>query len=216
MRRLFVAGLALVFVLCAGAQDNTKADQILDEVSQKSRSFKNISAEFVFTMENKEMEINEKNEGSIKINGEKYVVSLPGIGLKVISDGTTVWNYMEDGNQVTITNQGNGNNELMDPSSIFTIYEKNFRSKYIGEKKTGNKILYQIELYPDNKEHDISKIALFINKESMMLDSAAFYGNDGNLYGIEVKQIETDLNLPDSFFVFDSGKYGDIEIIDFR
>jgi outer membrane lipoprotein-sorting protein len=216
MRRFLLAGMILTAAFYVNAQKNSPATQILEEVSEKTRSFENISARFVFTMENKEMEINEKNEGSIKIDGEKYVVDLPAIGLKVISDGSTVWNYMKDGNQVTISNQNAQDGDLMDPSSIFSIYEKGFKSKLIGKKNKGNKVLYQIELFPDKQEHDISKIVLYIDKAEMMIDSAVFYGIDGNLYGIEVKSLETNINLPDSFFVFNASDYEDLEIIDFR
>ena len=206
----------MIVAFCLNAQENTKAREILEQVSKKTRSFNNISAQFVFTMENKEMDIHEKNEGAIKIEGEKYVVDLPAIGVRVISDGSTVWNYMEDGNQVTISDQEDQDSELMDPSSIFSIYEKGFKSKLAREKKEGNKILYQIEMYPGKKEHDISKIVLYIDKANMMIDSADFYGTDGNLYGIEVKSMETNLNLPDSFFVFNASEYSDLEVIDFR
>jgi len=206
----------LIVAFCLNAQENTKAREILEQVSKKTRSFNNISAQFVFTMENKEMDIHEKNEGAIKIEGEKYVVDLPAIGVRVISDGSTVWNYMEDGNQVTISDQEDQDSELMDPLSIFSIYEKDFKSKLTGEKREGDKILYQIEMYPGKKEHDISKIVLYIDKAKMMIDSADFYGTDGNLYGIEVKSMETNLNMPDSFFVFNASEYSDLEVIDFR
>ena len=40
--------------------------------------------------------------------------------MKVFSDGATIWNYMKDGNQVTISTIEDAGNELMDPSSLFT------------------------------------------------------------------------------------------------
>ena len=45
---------------------HVKAKNILDEVSSKTKTFKSISADFSFSMVNKEMDINEKNEGTIK------------------------------------------------------------------------------------------------------------------------------------------------------
>ena len=71
-------GLILA-VFTVNAQDQ-KAKKILDKVSQKTRSYKTISADFIFTMENKEMDIHEKNKGSIKLKGQKYVVNLPDDG----------------------------------------------------------------------------------------------------------------------------------------
>ncbi|MBW6536290.1 MAG: outer membrane lipoprotein carrier protein LolA [Mariniphaga sp.] len=216
MKHFFLLSIFLASVFFVQAQQDSKAKQILDEVSQKTRSFKTISADFVFSMENRTMDINERNEGSIKLKGQKYVVDLPDIGVQVFSDGKTIWNYMKDGNQVTISNLEDGGSELMDPSTLFTIYEKGFQSRYVGEKTIGNETVHQIELFPDSEEHEVSKILLSIGKSNKMIKSALLYGTDGNIYGIEVKKMDTQTELPDSYFVFIAGDYGDVEIIDFR
>jgi len=199
------------------AQQDQKAKDILDKVSEKNRSFKSIIADFSFTMTNTEMEdINEKYEGSIKIKGQKYCVSIPEFGATIISDGTTLWNYMEDGNQVTINNVEDEGSELMDPSSLFTIYEKGFSSKYIAEKMLNGKRVHEIELYPDSDEYNVSKIIVYIDKASMMIHSAVLNELEGNQYVIEVKKLNTKTDLPDSEFVFDATKYEDLELIDWR
>jgi outer membrane lipoprotein-sorting protein len=216
MKKVFLTTIILISYLFVLAQEDEKAIQILNQVSSKTRSFKTIEAEFSFTMDNNEVDIHEENEGTIKLKGEKYQVVLPGAGLKIYSDGETIWNYMEDGNQVTISTIEEGNSDLMNPSSLFSIYEKGFQSKFIEEKKEGNKTLYIIELYPDNEFQDISKISLAINASTLMIDSATLYGTDDNLYGIHVKKMETNKSFPDSEFVFNATEYDDIEIIDFR
>ena len=103
MKSIFLITTVLFLSLLLTAQQDPKAKNILDEVSAKSRTFKTISADFVFSMENKVMSINEKNDGAIKLKGQKYFVDLPGAGVKVYSNGKTIWNYMKKGNQVTIS-----------------------------------------------------------------------------------------------------------------
>jgi outer membrane lipoprotein-sorting protein len=217
MKSIFLTTTLLIFaVLLSHAQQDTKAKNILDEVSAKTRTFKTISADFLFSMENKAMSINEKNDGSIKLKGQKYLVDLPGAGVKVYSDGKTNWNYMKQGNQVTISTVEDSGSELMDPSSLFSIYEKGFTSKFIAEKTVAGKVVYQIDLFPDKKEFDVSKITIEINKLTMMIHSAQLYGTDGNIYGIVVKKMETDKEFTDADFVFDAKKFPDVEIIDLR
>jgi outer membrane lipoprotein-sorting protein len=216
MRKFLLILILLAPWLVVDAQKDVKAIEILEDVSKRVLSYKNISADFIFSMENKEMELDEENEGSLKMNGKKYVVDLPGIGVKVFSDGQTIWNYMKDGNQVTISNSADQDNELMDPASIFTIYEKGFHPKLKGESKEAGKLCYQIELIPENQESDISKVIVNIDKTEMMINSALFQSKDGNLYGIKIKKLETNLTLPDSYFVFNTNDYKDIEVIDFR
>ena len=216
MKKVFFTTTIILLALFAGAQQDPKAKSILDEVSAKTRTYKTISADFSFSMENKAMSINEKNDGSIKLKGQKYFVDLPGAGIKVYSDGKSNWSYMKQGNQVTISTIEDSGSELMDPSSLFSIYEKGFTSKFIAEKNVGGKPVYQIDLFPDKKEYDVSKISIEINKSTMMIQSAQLYGTDGNIYGIVVKKMETNKDFPDSDFVFDAKKFSDVEVIDLR
>jgi outer membrane lipoprotein-sorting protein len=216
MGKVFLVIIILISYLSSFAQQDEKAKNILGQVSSKTRSFKTIEADFLFTMDNDEMDIHEANDGTIKLKGGKYAVVLPDAGVKIYSDGETLWNYMKDGNQVTISTVDEENSDLMDPSSLFSIYEKGFQSKFIEEKKEGNRTLYIIELYPDERFQDISKISLSINKATMMIDTATLYGTDDNLYGIKVKKMETNKSFPDSSFVFNADEYKDVEVIDFR
>ena len=216
MKRIILIGIVLLVSIFSWAQQDEKAKDILDKVSKKASSYSTISADFLFSMENKEMEINEKNEGSIKLKGQKYSLNLPEIGAQVFSDGITLWHYMNDGNQVTVSNIDDESSDLMDPSSIFSIYEKGFDSKFISEKNIGGKSIYQIELFPGSEEFDVSKITVFIDKSTLMIQSAILYDTDDTLYRIEVRNMETNKDFPDSDFVFDASKFDDVEIIDFR
>jgi outer membrane lipoprotein-sorting protein len=216
MRNLFLTGTFLLMTIFSIAQQDPKAKSILDEVSGKTKTFKTISADFTFSMENKAMSINEKNDGSIKLKGQKYVVELPGAGMKIFSDGKTNWSYMKQGNQVTVSSIEDSGSELMDPSSLFSIYEKGFSSKFVAEKNVGGKVVYQIDLFPDKKEFEVTKIAIEIDKATMMIQSAKLFGTDGNVYGIVVKKMETNKDFPDSEFVFDAKKFPDVEVIDLR
>ena len=51
MKTFFLTGIIIATSIFAAGQQN-KAKQILDEVSQKTRSYNTISARFIFTMDN--------------------------------------------------------------------------------------------------------------------------------------------------------------------
>jgi outer membrane lipoprotein-sorting protein len=104
----------------------------------------------------------------------------------------------------------------MDPSSVFTIYEKGFKSKFIAEKTVAGKAVYQIELFPDKKDFEVIKIAIDINKATSMIQSALLTGTDGNIYTITVDKFEPDNEIQDAEFVFDTKKYPGVEVIDLR
>lgn len=214
MKKLLFLLAIVMIVNVLKAQTDAKAKQILDQTSQKTRSLKTISAEFTFSMQNAQLK--ETNNGSIKLKGNKYVVEIPGVGLKVFADGKTSWNYMKTGNQVTIATIDETSSDLMDPSSVFTIYEKGFKSKFIAEKTVEGKPVYQIELYPDKSEFEVSKITIEINKSTSMIQSALLDGTDGNTYTIMVNKFESNKEIPDAEFVFDAKKFPGVEVIDLR
>ncbi len=216
MKRKLIAIFILLIGTSVLAQQDQKAKNILDQVSKKTKSFTSISARFSFSMENIEENIKEKNNGSLNLKGDKYMVELPDLGVEVYSDGETIWSYQADGNQVSITSKEDGGQELMDPATIFQIYEKGFDYKFIEEKKEKGKPLYYIDLIPQSDELDYSKVTICINKNTLMIDKAIMYGFDGNLYGIEVTKMETNKPMDEKMFVFNASKYPDIEVIDFR
>ena len=94
MKNFFTAFLILLTATVISAQQDQKAKEILDQVSKKTQSFQTISAKFVFSMENKKENINEINNGSIKLKGRKYHVELPDLALKYIPTAEqygTIW-----------------------------------------------------------------------------------------------------------------------------
>lgn len=217
MKKLGTILVLLLAVQLVNAQSDAKAKEILDKVSAKTKTFKGMSADFVFSMVNDEMDIHEENAGTIKLKGQKYKVALPGTGYEIYSDGKTIWTYMKDGNQVTVTNVEEDNGESIDnPASIFSIYERGFRSKFINETQEDGKTIYHIQLFPDSDEYQVNKIDVSIDKATLMLDSATLDSTDGNLYKIVVKKMNTNADFPDTDFVFNAAKYPDVEVIDLR
>ena len=215
MKKFYFAIVFVLMVVIASAQQDERAKNILSQLGKTTSSFQSIQADFSFIMRNTELGINEKNDGNIILKGKKYSIDLPDIGLKIFSNETTVWNYMKTGNQVTITNVDDGD-DLMNPAALFNIYEKGFNSKFVKDSTIAGKAIHIIELFPDNDMIDISKVSVNIYQSNMMPQSVLLYANDGNQYVIEVKNIATNKPFPDSDFVFDTGKYPDVEVIDFR
>lgn len=213
-RVLFLLTAILISVTVLQAQQEDRSKAILDQVTEKTKSFKTISAEFSFTNDNDEMDIHENIDGSIKIKDKKYVLTLP--EMQIYSNGETIWNYMENGNQVTISNIDDTGSDLMDPANLFNIYEKGFQSKFVEEKTVDGKAVYVIDLFPETDEQDVVKITITINKSTMMLQSAQLLSTDGNTYGIDIKTLEPDKDIPDSELAFNPDNFSDLEVIDLR
>lgn len=212
--------LLLIFLFAGSsifAQQDQKAKEILDKVTQTTQSYKSIEANFSFEMENKEQNINEKHTGNVVLKGNKYKVHLTEMGLEVYSDGKDVWTYMSEANEVNISAiNGQQEDNMMDPSKVFTIYQNGFNYKYIGEENQNGRIIYAIDLIPQSSNNNYSLIRVNIDKAKMSIYSARMQGKDGNTYTVKIDQFKTDKAFDDSFFVFDPKKHPNIEIVDMR
>jgi outer membrane lipoprotein-sorting protein len=198
------------------AQQDAKAKEILEKVTKTTQSLASLDAKFTFEMNNKAQNIKDKSQGSIILKNKKYKLDIPQMGLKVTCDGKTIWSYMVNSNEVTISNLDEVTDELMDPSKIFTIYERGFNYKFLNEGVDAGVPVYNIELIPQKPSGDIQKIKLMIDKQKMLIHGAVMNGKEGNTVVIAVNQYKTDGVYNDADFVFDPKKYKGIEVVDMR
>ncbi len=216
MKRLFTIVFLLAFAANCFAQQDAKAKEILEKVTKKTQSLASIDAKFSFEMSNKAQNIKEKSTGSIILKNKKYKLQIPQMGIEVSCDGKSIWTYMVNSNEVSISNLDESTDDLMDPAKIFTIYERGFNYKFINETVDGTVPVYNIDLTPQKQNGDIQKIRIMIDKSKLLIRSANMTGKDGNSYQVSISSIKTDGVYKDSDFVFDPGKYKGIEVIDMR
>lgn len=216
MKRIIMFTLLSVFALTGFAQQDAKAKDILEKVTKTTQSLASIDAKFSFEMSNKAQNIQEKSTGSIILKNKKYKLNIPQMGLEVTCDGKTIWTYMVNSNEVSISNLDESTDDLMDPSKIFTLYDRGFNYKFVNEAVDGGVPVYNIDLTPQKPSGDIQKIRIMIDKSKMLIRGANMSGKDGNTYHVAINQIKTDGVFKDSDFIFDPGKHKGIEVVDMR
>ena len=118
MRKLF----SLLFVcgsLLMSAQDqDPKAKVILDDLSKTTKAYKTITADYTFTILNKDKKAVEKQAHKVQVKGNKFKLEIP--GNTIVCDGVTLWNYNKDAKEVTIKTFESNNEDQLNPSKIFT------------------------------------------------------------------------------------------------
>ena len=216
MRKLFLITILSFFVFAVNAQQDAKAKEILEKVTKTTQSLSSIEAKFSFEMNNKTENIQDKSSGTLILKNKKYKLNIPQMGLQVTCDGKTIWTYMVNSNEVSISSMDEETDDLMNPTRIFTIYERGFNYKFAGESVDGGIHVYNIDLSPQKPTGDINSIKLMIDKQKMLIHGANMTGKDGNKYNVIISQFKTDGVFKDSDFVFDPAKYKGVEIVDMR
>ena len=197
----------MVLPFFLSSQDDKKAVELLDKMSDNYKKMKGFTSSFTYSMNNLNEDIQDSFEGKISVRNEKYILFIE--GQKIINDSKTVWTYIEELNEVTISEFDPSEQEIS-LSNIFEIYKVGFSYKYLGVKED----LSMVEIYPEDEDKSYYKILFKINN-SNLLESFTVYDNLHSLYIYSINDfVEEELDT--TLFTFAVENYPDIEVIDFR
>ncbi|HTB07441.1 MAG TPA: outer membrane lipoprotein carrier protein LolA [Bacteroidia bacterium] len=212
--------LVLTLVLCLSvvamyAQEETadpKAKAILQSLGKKTKAYKTIKAEFTMVVYGKDGKPTDNQKGNLTIKGGKYKFDMK--NQVVISDSNTMWTYLKDANEVQINNvDHNTDKGSISPATIFTIYEKGFKSHF--ESEEGN--LEVVDLYPKHPEKEkYHTIKLVIDKNKNQITSIKVMLKDGTMMSYTIDNFVTDTAIADSYFKFEAKDYPGVEVTDLR
>ena len=213
---LFLLLSAYVFAQAPAAEQDPKAKTILDEVSKTTKAYKTITAEYELVSLNKEKKPINKESGKIQVKGNKFRLEIP--GNTIVCDGKTVWTHNKDAQEVTIKNFEPNNEEGLNPTNIFTMYEKGYKYKYDKEEKIGTNTYHVIDLYstikPEKKK--FYTIKLFVDKIKKQVHEIKMLMKDGGTQTYEIKSLTPNTELADAVFVFDTKSFKADQIVDER
>lgn len=206
---IIILAISVIFINSSFAQ---KAEDILEELSTKTNSFKNIKTSFAYKMVNLEAEIDETTNGTLIVAGNKYHLNIA--GQEVICDGETLWTYLADSEEVQVNEVSE--DEGFSPTKLLSSYNDDYNSK-LGDDKIKDAVsYYQINLKPKDKNSNFDYVVLSVNKDLLQLSEFIMYDFDGNIFSYEIKQFVTDSDIPSDSFTFDAAKYPNVEVIDMR
>ena len=137
MKNILPTIIISFLVTIVSVQQDEKAKLIIDKVVEETQSKLTIEAEFTYSMQsNYVSDINKSYYGILKVKGKMYAIELKDndnkdFCVKIYSNGITLWNYMCQGNQVTVSNTGGTENETINPFSIFSEKNNKYKFKYM-------------------------------------------------------------------------------------
>ena len=106
-----------------------------------------------------------------------------------------------------------GGDDAINPSNIFTIYEKGFKYKFESEDAT-TQIISLFPTNPDKKK--FHTIKLYIDKTKKQITSVKMFMKDGTTQTYTIKTFVCSAVIPDTDFVFDTKAHKGISIEDLR
>lgn len=209
--KILIASLILTGQLTF-AQSKKNAEDILRQVSEKTKSFSSIRISFTYNMDNPSAKVHESETGTLLVKGDQYRLDIA--GQKVISDNRTVWTYIGEANEVQI-NAVEEDENVLTPTRLLTSYNEDYKSKLVGEIMKDGRGQYVIELKP-NADKSFTRVELNIDKELFRITRIAIQDKSGNTFSYLVNKFEPDVTVKDNDFIFNQKDYPGVEVIDMR
>ncbi len=196
-------------------QQDPKAKEILDAMSNTYKQIKSFQADLDYKMNNETEGINELYKGKISVKGEKYQLVMQ--DQEIYNDGTTVWTYLPnlDIPEVTIDNNDPDGGDIT-PSSIFNLYKEGYKYLYINLITVNGRSYDVIDLIPNDKDAQYFKVKIEIGTKDRLIRIFTLFDREGSQYSYLITNFKSDVNLGDSFFSFDVSKLSEDQIIDIR
>ncbi len=198
------------------AQNNEKGDKksnkIMDDFTVKTESYKSFQAEFIYKMENEEAGIDESKDGVLTVEGDKYNLKIA--GQEVISDGETIWTYIEDAEEVQVNEVEEGDDAIT-PNNLLTAYNKDYKSNFVKEAFVYGTSAYIIDLKPSEGK-SFSKVRLTIDKEKMQILDITIFDKNGSTYSYVISKFIPNIEMADGLFYFDTNNFPDVDVVDMR
>ncbi|WP_036930215.1 LolA-like putative outer membrane lipoprotein chaperone [Prevotella sp. 10(H)] len=209
--KLFILFVLFTFATGLWAQN---ARDILDKASDAYNKAGAVTA--TFTLDSKDTKSNSvySYDGKASMKGNKFKIEIP--DAITWFDGITQWVYVKDTEEVNITSPTGEELQAISPSVLFNIYKKGFNLSYKGEKRSGGKSLNEVELIPQKKNGEFTKILVLIDKASNIFSKITVTDKNGIENILSIKSYQSGANLPDAVFQFDKKEYPRAEIVDLR
>jgi len=211
-KKYWILALLLFSFWGVQAQSKKQAEKLVESVINQIASYNNFVADLSYTMVNTEMDIDEKKTGKIYVSGDKYRIEMP--GQTIISDGKTLWTYLEDSQEVMVSNMED-NDESISPTKILTSYDKNYDARFSKDATYKNSNLKLVELKPTEGKN-FEKMSVLINQKKLELENFSVYDKNGNVFTYHIINMKPNTDLPADTFTFDSKKHPGVEVVDMR
>ena len=187
------------------SQDSEKAKALLDEVSAKVKSYKNISIDFKYSLQNASENINQVTRGDVTMEGEKYLLNV--LGITRIYDGKTLYTINPEDEEVTISSHNTEDENSVSPSKMLSFYKEGYTyAMDIVQDVMGRKIQY-VKLIPIDTNSEIKEVLLGIDAKTKHIYNLIEIGKNGTRTTLTVNSFKTNEPISKSLFKFDKGKY---------
>ena len=204
IKLLFVSLLSAGFAL-AQNQD-TRAEKLLQEVSETLASYTNIAIDFSYELVNRKEYIKQKEQGTLVVQDNKYVLNL--MGIQQLSDGENVHTINKENEEVLIEPVDTDLSEGLNPSKLFSFYNEGYSFSWdIVQPLYGGRTIQFVKLTPIDTYAQAAYLLLGIDTKTKHIYKLIEVGDNGTETTLTVSSFTPNKTLTANTFVFSEADY---------
>lgn len=182
-----------------------KAKTLLNQVSQKVKSYDNISIEFKYVLENTAERIKQETKGDVILQGEKYKLNI--LGVTRLFDGKKLYNISTEDEEVTVSSDKDAEEDAITPSKMLSFYEDGYTYAMDIEQNVNGRKIQLVKLTPIDSKSEIKYILLGVDIQTKHIYNLIQIGKNGTKTTLTVNSFKTNEPLSKTLFTFDANKY---------
>lgn len=210
MKKILCLLLATMFTLSAWADE--RSAELIAGLSRKFNGYTSYRIDFSATATDQQGAMS----GDITVSGNKFVLKAQ--GMEVFYDGSTLWNYSRQNNEVNVEALDPDNpNVMTNPSKLMAINAKDFSHRMLPAQKLGTVDCAVVELTPVGTGSGYSKIIIYLNTADMMPVKMVINSTESDdKIEIRMGKLTPNIAVSTETFRFDTKRYKGVDVIDFR
>jgi outer membrane lipoprotein-sorting protein len=179
-------------------------------------NLKTLAVNFEYKVVGENGALKETQKGEALFMDNMYKVDLG--SSTIYSNGKERWVYLKEVNEVTVYTVNPMEDGLIaNPSTIFTIDEKEYSYKKLGETTEGKVTKVEVEFIPKEANAPYNHVKIVMDKATAAPFKIEYSGKDGNNITISISKFDTGAKANVNDFTFNAAKYpASLEMVDMR
>jgi len=205
MKKIIPLLIVLASSFTMFAQGGNKAQKLLDEVSAKMNTYKNMYVEFNYVLDNKKENVHQETRGNATLKGDLYNVNF--LGTNQLYDGKKVYTIIPEDEEVNISDVDAEDDNTLTPSKFFSFYKNGFTYAWDMAKNINGRKIQYVKLIPIDSNSEIANVLLGIDVNTKHIYNLIETGNNSTVTTLTILKFKTNQPLSSKMFNFDEAKY---------
>ena len=202
--------LSLFIINTIYGQNDIKAENLLNKVSEKIDSAKNYQIDFTYTLENKLEGINQDSKGSVIIENDNFLLDF--MGMKQICDSKNIYTIVEENEEVLISSIEDETEQTIKPSQLLNFYREGYLLIWDKLEINYEEKVQFIKLIPIDSNSEISHLLLGVNVKENNISKLIEIGKNKTKTILKINRIIFNPEIETNTFVFNKEDYKDYYI----